>query len=239
MFEWLYQPEAWITFLTLVLLEVVLGIDNLIFISIATAKLPKSQQNKARILGLLLAMLTRIALLFTIAWIITLTKPFLLGLSGKDIFLLLGGIFLCYKGISELGSLKFHEDLTPPDPSGKQKNFLLCLIEIALLDIVFSLDSIITAVGMLQGLSLSHSSLLFLATAAIVFTVGIMLFVSGIIAHFIHKHPNIKLLALCFLILIGGLLICDSLGWHIPKAYVYSALGFSLCVEIIRIFKKD
>ncbi len=238
MFEWLANPESWIALLTLILLEVILGIDNLIFISIATAKLPKHQQEIARILGLLLAMFTRIGLLFTIAWLITLTKPILFYLSGKDIFLLCGGIFLCYKGLIELKDLKFDTQIKNTSKSDKQANLIFVLFEIAILDIVFSLDSIITAVGMLESLAVSHHSMLFLATIAIIITVGMMLFVSGYIARFIHNHPSIKLLALCFLILIGIVLICDSLHYHISKSYVYITLIFSLIVEGIRLFKQ-
>ena len=238
MFEWLANPESWIALLTLILLEIVLGIDNLIFISIATAKLPKHQQEIARILGLLLAMLTRIGLLFTIAWLITLTKPILFHLSGKDIFLLCGGIFLCYKGLIELKDLKFDTNNQDTPKSNKPSKLIFILFEIAILDIVFSIDSIITAVGMLESLAISHTSMLFLATVAIIITVTIMLFVSGYIARFIHNHPSIKLLALCFLVLIGIVLIFDSLHYHIPKSYVYTILAFSLVVEGIRLFKQ-
>lgn len=238
MTEWFTNPESWLALSTLILLEIVLGIDNLIFISITTAKLPHHLREKARIIGLFLAMLTRIGLLFIITWIITLTAPILFDLSGRDIFLLCGGAFLCYKGITEIKDLSFDPNEHNTSKPQKKSSFILILIEIALLDIVFSLDSIITAVGMLESLKISHQAMLALAIIAIAITVIIMMFVSGYIARFIHAHPNIKLLALCFLILIGIVLICDSLGFHIPKSYVYVTLAFSLAVEIIRLIKQ-
>ena len=238
MFEWIYNSESWITLATLIFLEIILGIDNLVFISITIIKLPIHQQNTARVLGLTLAMFTRILLLFSIAWIITLTNPLIGKFSGKDIFLFCGGVFLAYKGISEIFTLHIHAYQSQDTSQKKQKNFILCLIEIAILDIVFSLDSIITAVGMIQSLHISHQSMLILATIAIIITVLVMLFISGTISDFINHHPSIKLLALCFLVLIGGVLIADSLGYHIPKSYVYAILIFSLIVELIKIYKE-
>lgn len=242
MLEWLAQPEAWGALITLTLLEIILGIDNIIFIAIAVAKLPQQQRNKARILGLFLAMFTRIALLFSIAWIITLQTPIiktsLISLSGKDIFLIAGGIFLIYKGILELKNLSLHtnEEISPQS-NAKNTSFLTCVLQIAILDIVFSLDSVITAVGMLQNTITNPQEITLLASIAIIIAVFIMIFVSGYISDFINKNPSIKLLALCILILIGINLIADGLSYHISKNYIYAIMGFSFFVECIRIYK--
>lgn len=241
MFEWLLQPEAWGLLFLLTFLEIILGIDNIIFIAIATSRLPYEDRDKARILGLFFAMFTRIALLFSIAWIITLQKPFIkvfsINFSGKDIFLIAGGIFLIYKGFVELKNLSLKTEDNKKSLTKKPVSFLVCILQITLLDIVFSLDSIITAVGILQDAIAHPKSIVTLATIAIVIAVLVMIFISGYIANFINKNPSIKLLALCILILIGISLISDGIHHHIPKNMIYSAICFSLLVEFIRLYK--
>lgn len=243
MFEWIFDPSAWGVLCVLIILEAVLGIDNLVFIAIATAKLPKEQRDKARIIGLFLAMFTRIALLFSIAWIITLTKPLLhilnFSLSGKDLFLMAGGIFLIYKSLRELNEISFKasSESSSEQKLIKQPSLLLCVVQIAILDIVFSLDSVITAIGMLQDITTNAQHIVSLATIAIIITVLIMIFVSGYISNFINQHPAIKILALCVLMLIGASLIGDSLDYHFSKNYIYFAMGFGFVVECIIIYK--
>jgi predicted tellurium resistance membrane protein TerC len=223
------SPEAWLGLLTLTVLEIVLGIDNIIFISILAGKLPKEQQGRARRVGLIGAMLTRIALLAALAWIIRLTAPWfeLLGhpFSGRDLILIAGGLFLIAKSTREI-----HEGLEgdPGRTSGALRaSFAAVVGQIMILDVVFSLDSVITAVGMARHLPVM--------IAAVVLAVGVMLFAATPISEFVHRHPTIKMLALSFLLLIGVSLIADGLGQHIAKGYIYFAMGFSVFVEMLNI----
>lgn len=227
--EWLLDPQAWIAFVTLTVLEIVLGIDNVIFIAILAGKLPPAQQGTARTLGLALAMVTRIALLFSLSWIMRLTAPLLtvLGqeISGRDLILLLGGLFLLAKSTHEI-----HQKLEGEEghASGRvQASFVSVLIQILILDIVFSLDSVITAVGMANQLSVM--------VAAVMVAVIFMMAFSGFISAFVNQHPTVKMLALSFLLLIGTTLIIEGLHAHIPKGYVYFAMAFSVLVEILNI----
>jgi predicted tellurium resistance membrane protein TerC len=223
------SPEGWIALVTLTVLEIVLGVDNIIFISILAGKLPQDQQDKARRLGLLLAMLMRIALLFSIAWVTRLTTPlfevFDHGVSGRDLVLILGGLFLLFKSTHEI-----HENLEGGGEHGAAKaavSLSAVLVQIMLLDIVFSLDSVITAIGMADHLSIM--------VAAVVIAVGVMMIAAGPIGHFVERHPTVKMLALSFLLLIGLSLILDGVGQHVPKGYVYFAMGFSVFVEMINL----
>ncbi|RPI13909.1 MAG: TerC family protein [Ignavibacteriae bacterium] len=228
--DWILDPGIWVALLTLTALEIVLGIDNIIFISILTGKLPKNQQSKARFIGLGLAMFARIALLFSITFIMSLTAPWfsVLGneISGRDIILILGGLFLLGKSTFEIHD-KLEEHEATILPNKKKNTFAKLLIQIILLDIVFSLDSVITAVGMTTNLPVM--------VTAVVIAVGFMMVSSGSISNFVNKHPTIKILALSFLILIGVALIADGLEFHIPKGYIYFAMAFSVFVEMINI----
>lgn len=231
MFGWFLDPSAWMALATLTLLEIVLGIDNIIFIAILVGKLPKEQRDKARILGLALAMLTRIALLASLFWIMKLTHPLFTifgnDISGRDIILIIGGLFLIYKSTHEIHSqLESTED--ERQISKKSLRFFPALIQIAILDIIFSLDSVITAVGMADHLEVM--------VIAIILAVLIMMVASKGISDFVEKNPTIKTLALAFLILIGIALIADGLDFHIPKGYIYFAMAFSLVVECINIY---
>jgi len=226
---WLTTPEAWIGLLTLTVLEIVLGIDNIIFISILAGKLPAHQQARARRLGLAGAMVTRIALLASLAWIIQLTAPLfrVLGhpFSGRDLILIAGGLFLIAKSTREV-----HDSLEGDaghSSAGTARSFGAVVGQIVLLDIVFSLDSVITAVGMARELGVMIT--------AVVIAVGVMMFSAKAISEFVHRHPTIKMLALSFLLLIGVTLIADGLGQHIGKGYIYFAMGFSVFVEILNI----
>lgn len=225
----LANPEIWISLLTLTVLEIVLGIDNIVFISILAGKLPKEQQAKARNWGLGLAMLTRILLLLSITWVMGLTAPLfsVLGqeISGRDLILLAGGLFLIYKSTMEI-----HEKLEGAEGEENKKiahSFTGVISQILLLDIVFSLDSVITAVGM--------ADVLWVMIAAVVIAVLIMMFSAGPISRFVEKHPTVKMLALSFLVLIGVSLIAEGLGQHIPKGYIYFAMAFSILVEILNL----
>ncbi|MGY2892086.1 TerC family protein [Deinococcus sp. UYEF24] len=229
-FAWLTQPEAWLAFATLLLLEIVLGIDNVIFISILAGKLPAALQARARTVGLMGAMVMRVLLLFSVAWIARLTEPlftvFNHAFSGRDLILLGGGLFLLYKAVTEM-----HEQLEGPEshvggPS-KSLSFAAVIGQIMVLDLVFSLDSVITAVGMADDLGVMVS--------AVVVTVVIMLFAAGPISGFVQKHPTIKMLALAFLLLIGVNLVADGLGLHIPKGYTYFSMGFAIAVELLNL----
>jgi predicted tellurium resistance membrane protein TerC len=228
--DWLFNPEIWIQLVTLTALEIVLGIDNVVFISILAGKLPAERQARARSIGLALAMLTRIALLFSIVWLTKLTVPLftlpVLGneISGRDIIFIVGGLFLLAKSTFEI-----NEKLEGPEgESSRQarvRSFASVIIQIILLDIVFSLDSVITAVGMANHIGVM--------IAAVVIAVGFMLLFSRFISNFVERHPTIKMLALSFLLLIGILLIADGLGQHISKGYVYFAMAFSVFVEML------
>jgi predicted tellurium resistance membrane protein TerC len=227
--SWITSPEAWVGLLTLTVLEIVLGIDNIIFISILAGKLPKDLQPRARRIGLIGAMVTRIALLAGIAWIIRLTAPLFVvlghSISGRDLILIAGGLFLIAKSTREI-----HQALEgETDHAGKKVPATLAGVvgQIMLLDIVFSLDSVITAVGMARHLPVM--------IAAVVLAVGVMMFAAGPINDFVQRHPTIKMLALSFLLLIGVSLIADGLGQHISKGYIYFAMGFSVFVEMINL----
>jgi len=231
--EMLSDPHAWIAFLTLSALEIVLGIDNIIFISILVSRLPPERREAARITGLALAMLTRIALLFSIVWLTRLTKPLVsvpfLGneFSGRDIILLLGGLFLLAKSVTEI-----HETLEGADNERHTRvfaSFVVIVVQIAVIDIVFSLDSVFTAVG------LARPDQLPIMVAAIVLAILVMMWVSGSISAFIDKHPTIKILALAFLILVGVVLVADSFHFDVPKGYLYFAMAFSVGVEMVNI----
>ncbi|MBN8858342.1 MAG: TerC family protein [Sphingobacteriales bacterium] len=240
--EWMTNPEAWISLLTLTVLEIVLGIDNIVFISIITGKLPHNKQKPARRWGLSLAMITRVLLLLSISWIMTLTAPLFniagwlgihegdmfekLKISGRDIILIVGGLFLIYKSTTEIHEkLEGHEDKI--NASLKKVSFSRVIIEILLLDIVFSLDSVITAVGMADHIEIM--------IAAVVIAVLIMLISSESISRFVNNHPTVKMLALSFLLLIGVSLIAEGLDQHIPKGYIYFAMAFSVFVEMLNL----
>ncbi len=227
--EWLSSPESWIALLTLTALEIVLGIDNIIFISILAGKLPEHQRNLGRQVGLVLAMVTRILLLFSLAWLTRLTAPlftvFQYEISGRGLILITGGLFLLGKSTFEI-----HERLEGEEGHASKKitpSLASVIVQIMLLDIVFSLDSVITAIGMVNDIAI-------MATAVVI-AVAIMLFASGPISSFVNDRPTLKILALSFLLLIGFSLVADGLGFHIPKGYIYFAMGFSVFVEIINL----
>lgn len=229
MIDWIYEPQAWISLLTLTGLEIVLGIDNIIFISILAGKLPAEQQDRARKTGLMLALITRIALLASIAWMAKLTAPLFSllghGVSGRDLILLIGGMFLIVKSTMEI-----HEKLEGEEGHATARvvaSFAKVIVQIMLLDIVFSLDSVITAVGMAQHLAVM--------IAAVVLAMGVMLLAAGAISDFVNQHPTLKILALSFLLLIGTTLIAEGMGFHIPKGYVYFAMAFSFSVEMLNL----
>ena len=230
MFEWITDPEAWISLATLAALEIVLGVDNIIFISILVGRLPERQRQSGRILGLALAMLTRILLLMSLAWMMKLTAPlftvFNQEISGRDLILLIGGLFLIIKSSGEIKEAINHQEHHESESKNKV-SYLGVLIQIAVLDIVFSLDSVITAVGMA-----SHLPVMILA---IIIAVGVMMFAAKPIGDFVDTHPTLKILALAFLVLVGISLIAESLDIHIPKGYIYFAMGFSVVVEILNI----
>ncbi|MBG23264.1 MAG: hypothetical protein CMF22_07385 [Idiomarinaceae bacterium] len=229
MFEWIFLPEAWIALATLTALEVVLGIDNIIFISILVGRLPEHQRQKARQIGLLLAMGMRIALLLSIVWVMGLTEPLfeVLGyaFSGRDLILFFGGLFLLGKS-----TLEIHHSLEGVEESkttGKAATFGAIITQIAVIDIVFSLDSVITAVGLVDYVAVM--------IIAVVVAVLVMMLAAKAIGDFVDRHPTIKMLALSFLILIGFTLMGEGLGFHVPKGYVYFAMAFSLIVELLNI----
>ncbi|MGF1922538.1 MAG: TerC family protein [Bacteroidia bacterium] len=239
--DFLATPEAWISLLTLTILEIVLGIDNIVFISILSGKLPENQQKKARQLGLALAMITRVLLLLSLSWVMGLTSPLFnmgdwigisnqewldkLAISGRDLILLIGGLFLIYKSTHEI-----HNKLEGDEESdGKVKvhSFAGTIVQILILDIVFSLDSVITAVGMADHIEIM--------IAAVVIAVIVMMFSASAISSFVNKHPTVKMLALSFLLLIGVSLLAEGLDQHIPKGYVYFAMAFSVLVEMLNL----
>jgi predicted tellurium resistance membrane protein TerC len=229
--ELLTDPHAWVAFVTLSALEIVLGIDNIIFISILVSRLPPERRESARITGLALAMLTRIALLFSIVWLTRLTKPWFSILeqefSGRDIILLLGGLFLLAKSVTEIhGTL---EGAGEDRHTRVFANFAAIVAQIAIIDIVFSLDSVFTAVG------LARPDQLPIMIAAIVLAIGVMMWVSGAIGAFIERHPTIKILALAFLILVGVVLVAEGFHFEVPKGYLYFAMAFSVGVEMVNI----
>jgi predicted tellurium resistance membrane protein TerC len=243
--EWLLNPEIWISLITLTALEIVLGIDNIIFISIMASKLPGNQQRKASQLGLALAMVTRVLLLLSLTWVMTLTDPIInlgswlnfkdpewiekLTLSGRDLILIIGGLFLIYKSTAEM-----HDKLEAEDHGKKSKtivSFSAVIGQILVLDVVFSLDSVITAVGMANHIGVM--------IAAVVIAVLVMMASAGSISNFVNKHPTVKMLALSFLLLIGLSLLMEGFEQHIPKGYIYFAMAFSVFVEILNLRVKS
>lgn len=227
--DWITDPQAWIAFLTLVSLELILGVDNVIFISILASKLPEDQQSKARRLGLGLAVFTRILLLFSLSWIIGLTEPlfevFGWAVSGRDLILILGGLFLMGKATFEI-----HEKLEGVEGHSSDKvkaSFASVIFQVLLLDVVFSLDSVITAVGMVDEIAI-------MITAVIVSAI-VMIISADPIGNFVERHPTVKMLALSFLLLIGFTLVVEGLHQHIPKGYIYFAMGFSIFVEFLNL----
>lgn len=231
MFDWITNPEAWVALLTLTGLEIVLGIDNIIVISILVSRLPMAQRQSARIIGLALAMGTRILLLLSLAWMMRLVEPlFNIGsnpISGRDLILLLGGIFLIIKSAMELKESVSGESHEQNQETDKKANFFMVLIQIAIFDIIFSLDSVITAVAMADDIPVM--------VLAIVIAVGVMMLAAKSIGDFVDNNPTIKNLALAFLILIGIVLVAEGFDIHIPKAAVYTAMGFSVVVELLNI----
>jgi predicted tellurium resistance membrane protein TerC len=230
--QWMSDPQIWMAFATLATLEIVLGIDNIIFITILTAKLPAQNQAKGRTVGLALAMLTRIALLFSITLLMKLTTPWfaLFGhdISGRDLILMGGGLFLLGKSTFEIhDNLEGSQKVSSKASGDSKAGFTKIIIQIIILDIIFSLDSVITAVGLADQLAVM--------VAAIVAAVGVMMFLAGSIAHFVEAHPTLKILALSFLLIVGFSLLGEGFGLHIPKGYIYFAMAFSIFVECLNI----
>lgn len=230
LFAWITDPNAWMALGTLTILEIVLGIDNIIFLSLVVAKLPTAQRNHARRIGLLAAMLMRLALLASIAWVVRLTHPlfslFEHAFSARDLILLFGGLFLIWKASKEI-----HETIEGEEEGLKTNvhTFFGAIVQIMLLDIIFSLDSVITAVGL--------SDHLFIMMAAVVIAVGVMMFAARPIGEFVDRHPSVKMLALAFLILVGFTLILESFSIHVPKGYIYFAMFFSIAVETLNLLR--
>jgi predicted tellurium resistance membrane protein TerC len=231
MIELFADPAAWVALVTLSLLEIVLGIDNIIFISILVGRLPEARRERARIVGLALAMLTRIALLFSIVWLTRLVQPWftLLGqeFSGRDLILIAGGLFLIVKSVLEV-----HNTLEGAEDERNARlfsSFFIIVVQIALIDIVFSLDSVFTAVG------LASPDQVPIMVVAIIIAILVMMAVSGSISRFVERHPTIKVLALSFLVLVGLALVADGFGTHIPKGYLYFAMAFSVGVEMVNL----
>jgi predicted tellurium resistance membrane protein TerC len=231
MFDWIAQPEAWVALVTLVALELVLGVDNVIFISILAGKLPVDQRERARSTGIALAVITRVLLLLSLSWIIRLETPLFtlpllnVGISGRDLILLAGGLFLLWKSVHEI-----HDKLEGVEGHASarvQASFGSVIIQIMLLDIVFSLDSVITAVGMADEIVIM--------IIAVIVAAGVMVFAAGSISKFVEDHPTIKMLALSFLLLIGFTLVVEGLHQHIPKGYIYFAMAFSVMVELLNL----
>ena len=230
MFDWIFLPEAWLALATLTALEIVLGIDNIIFLTILVGRLPEHQRQRGRVIGLALAMGTRIALLLSLAWMMKLVAPWfiILGheISGRDLILILGGLFLLFKSTMEIHEAVAGPEAGEPSLAGKAgAGFLSIVVQIAIIDIVFSLDSVITAVGMVSQVPVM--------VIAIVLAVGVMMFAAKPIGDFVDTHPTIKMLALSFLVLIGFALVGEGLDLHIPKGYIYFAMAFSLGVEMV------
>jgi predicted tellurium resistance membrane protein TerC len=238
MFDWIASPDAWVALATLTTLEIVLGIDNVVFISILAGRLPADQQKRARTIGLGLAMFGRIALLLAIGWVMGLTAnlftlPFgsgdIAAITGRDLILILGGAFLVYKSTHEIHN-KLEGEEAHASAGGKAASFGSIIFQILLLDLVFSLDSVITAVGMADDVGVM--------IVAVVVAIGIMMVSAGSISAFIQNHPTVKMLALSFLLMIGVVLVAEGLGQHIPKGYIYGAMAFSLLVETLNLRAK-
>ena len=234
--EFFNSPDLWVAFLTLFVLEVVLGIDNVVFISILAGKLPPEQQRKARLVGLSLAMFLRIGLLFLASWIVGLTAPLFsigsadaLQFSGRDLILIIGGLFLVYKAVTEI-----HEKLEGHEghkSAGGKATFSAVIVQILLLDMVFSIDSVITAVGMVDEL--------YIMVAAVVLAIALMLFTAGWISDFVNRHPTVKMLALAFLVMIGATLIAEGFAFHIEKGFIYGPIAFAIVVEALNLTYKS
>lgn len=231
MFEWIASPEAWIALGTLAALEIVLGIDNIIFLSILVGRLPEHQRAFARRIGLSLAMIARLALLFSISWVMGLTETWftVLGneISGRDVILIGGGLFLLVKSTQEIHHALEGADADPSAPKVVANSLMMVLIQIMILDIVFSLDSVITAVGLVNDIEIM--------AIAIIAAVAVMMFAAKPIGDFVDAHPSIKILALSFLILVGVMLMIEGFDHHVPKGYIYFAMAFSVVVEMINI----
>jgi predicted tellurium resistance membrane protein TerC len=230
--DWLLNPEIWAALVTLTALEIVLGIDNIIILSIIVSKLPAHQQDSARIIGLAAAMVTRILLLFTLSWLATLTKPlftvFGQEISGRDLVLICGGLFLLWKATVEIDEqMEGGPDADTTPNVRAATSYMAAIVQIMLIDIVFSLDSVITAIGMTNNLPVM--------VTAIVIAVLTMMVASGPLSRFVNTHPTIKVLALAFLLLVGVVLVGDGLDFHVPKGYIYFAMAFSVGVEIINL----
>ncbi len=229
MIDWITSPEAWIALTTLLALEIVLGIDNIIFISILVGRLPPHQRNKARRFGIGFAMVTRLGLLFSLSWITGLVEPWFtvltIEISGRDLVLIVGGLFLLYKSTKEIHAIIEGEE--GGIEAKVADSMLATIVQIGILDIVFSLDSVITAVGLVQELAIM--------VIAIVGAVGVMMFSAASIGDFIDKHPTIKMLALSFLMMIGLTLFIEGFDVHVPKGYIYFAMAFSVLVEVLNI----
>lgn len=232
MIQLLADPQAWVSLAVLSLMEVVLGIDNIVFITILCSRLPKDQQLRARRLGLGVALASRLALLLAIAWVMRLDEPFVYGLSGKDLILVCGGLFLLYKSTHEIYVNVEHpgeekEKTEEKAESGTGVSFSGIIVQVLILDIVFSLDSVITAVGMAKHIPVM--------VVAMFIAVGVMMVFAGPIGDFIEAHPSVRVLALAFLVLIGVMLIVEGTGGHVAKGYIYSAMGFSLLVQVLNL----
>ncbi len=229
MMDWISSPEAWVALATLTTLEIVLGIDNIIFLSILVGRLPPQQRHSARILGLGLAMITRIMLLISLSWVMRLTHPLMVvagqAISGRDLILIGGGLFLLVKATKEIHSAVEGEEES--DRQIRRAAYIGTLIQIAIIDIVFSLDSVITAVGLANDIPVM--------VIAIIAAVLVMMFAAKAIGEFVERHPTIKVLALSFLIMVGIALIAEGLAFHIPKGYIYFAMAFSVVVEMLNI----
>ena len=228
--EWFTDPNAWIALATLTALEIVLGVDNIIFITILVGRLPAEQRHVTRTIGLAVAMGTRIALLLSLAWVMTLTAPLFQALkreiSGRDLILIIGGLFLLWKSTHEIhNALEGETDGEATDTAGAATTFWAIIAQIAIIDIVFSLDSVITAVGMVDEVAVM--------IVAIVLAVLVMMFAARAIGDFVDRHPTIKMLALSFLILVGFALVAEGLSFHVPKGYIYFAMAFSVAVEVL------
>jgi predicted tellurium resistance membrane protein TerC len=234
MFSWLADPQAWLTLFTLSAIEIVLGIDNLVFISIAVSKLPHDKRERARKFGIAVACVTRIALLLTLAWLAGLTSDlfslFGQGISMRDLVLILGGVFLVVKGVMEIRDLVAGEAEAEDIHTKPKASFGMVIAQIAVIDIVFSLDSVIAAVGMAN-----HTTIM---VAAILLAVGVMLLAATPLGHFIEHNPTIKMLALAFIVLVGAYLVLDGFELHIPKGYLYGAMGFSAAVECLNLWAR-
>ena len=230
--EWLSDPQAWIALFTLTALEIVLGVDNIIFITILVGRLPEAQRQRARVLGLGFAMFTRIALLLSLAWMMTLTEPLfsvpILGkdIAGRDLILIGGGLFLLWKSVHEIHN-SLEGEVDEHATAAVRASFAAVIIQIAIIDIVFSLDSVITAVGMVDQVPIM--------VLAIVIAVVVMMFAAKPIGEFVDRHPTVKMLALSFLVLVGMALVAEGWDYHIPRGYIYFAMAFSVGVEMLNI----